>query len=107
GRDGDALAQLPPLGHLERVRDVGIALGELYLARLDAVERLARGGHLELRAPLHLLDRLRDGVERQEGRRDLGERAEDADLRVVLFIDPEAGKARLRPNERKLVRRVL
>src|SRR5712664_3477021 len=106
-RDGHAFPHLPPLGHLERVRDLGVALGQLDLARLESLVRLLRRLDLEVGTPLHLPDGLADRVEGQEGRRDLREGAQDPDLGVVLFVDPEPGERRLGPEERQLVRRVL
>ena len=46
-------------------------------------------------------------VQRQEGRRDLGQGAEDAHLGVVLLVDPQPREGRLGPDERQLVGRVL
>src|SRR4029453_5361950 len=106
-RNRDALAHLPPLGHLERVRDLGIALGHLDLARLEPVVRLLRGLHLEVGAPLDLPDGLAHPGERQEGRGDLGEGAEDPGLGVVFLVDPEARERGLGAQERQLVGRVL
>src|SRR2546430_13742470 len=52
----------------------------------------ARRGDFEIRAPLHLGDRLTHAVQREERRRDLGERAQDPHLGVVLLVDPETGE---------------
>src|SRR5262245_11721919 len=105
-RDRHALAHLPPLGHLERVRDLGVALGQLDLAALQALVRLLGRIDLELGAPLHLANRLAHALQSQERRSDLGERAQDAHLGVVLAVDPQAGEGRLGADERQLVRRV-
>src|SRR5437867_8248519 len=81
-RDGHALPHLPPLGHLERIRDLDVALGQLDLARLEPLVRLPRRLDLEVGAPRHFPDGLAHRVERQEGRRDLREGAHDPDLGV-------------------------
>src|SRR5713101_7946506 len=106
-RNGHALPHLPPLGHLERIRDLDVALGQLDFARLEPLVRLLRRLNLEVGAPLHLPDGLADRVERQEGRGDLGEGAQDPDLGVVLFVHPEPGERGLGAEERQLVGRVL
>src|SRR5712692_8653252 len=71
GRDRDAFAHLPPLRLLEGVGDLRVALGDLDLPRLQPLVGLAGRGDLQVCSPLHFLDRLADGVEREEGRRDL------------------------------------
>src|SRR3989454_826094 len=105
-RDGHALPHLPPLGHLERIRDLDVALGQLDFAGLEPLVCLLRRLDLEVRAPLDLLDGLAHPIERQEGRGDLGEGAQDPDLGVILFVDPEPGERGLRAEERQLVGRV-
>ena len=62
---------------------------------LDPLVGLPRRVGLQLRAPLRLADRRAHGVDVEEVRGDLGQRAEDARLRVVLLEDPEAGEGRL------------
>src|SRR5262247_4263448 len=106
-RDRDALAHLPPLGHLERVRNLGVALGQLDLARLQALVGLLRRADLQVRSPLDLADRGAHAVERQERRGDLGERAEDPRFGMVLLVDPESGERGLGADERQLVGCVL
>src|SRR5437867_3641577 len=98
-RDRHALPHLPPLGHLERVRDLGVTFGRLHVARLEPLVRLAGRGDLEVRAPLHLGDRLRHPVEREEGRRDLRERAQDPHLGVIFLVDPETAERGLGADE--------
>src|SRR5882724_6906555 len=105
--DRHALPHLPPLGHLERIRDLGVALGQLDFAGLEPLVRLLRRLDLDVRAPLDLLDGLAHPVERQERRGDLGEGAQDPDLGVILFVDPEPGERGLGAEERQLVGRVL
>src|SRR5439155_6044831 len=105
--DCHAFPHLPPLGHLERVRDLGVALGQLDFAGLEPLVRFLGRLDLEIRAPLDLPDGLTHPVEREERRGDLGESAQDADLRVVLAVDPEPGERGLGAEKRQLVGRVL
>src|SRR5262245_48854266 len=106
-RDRHALAHLPPLGHLERVRDLGVAFGHLDVAALQALVGFLRRIDLEIGSPLDLADGVAHALERQERRGDLGEGAEDPRLGVVLLVDPQSRERRLRADERQLVGRVL
>src|SRR5713101_4783983 len=107
GRNGHAFAHLPPLRLLEGERRLGVALGDLDRTRLEPVVGLARRRRLELGAPLRLLDRRADRVERQKAGLELGQGAQDARLGVILLVDPEAGEGGLGRNESQVVRRVL
>src|SRR5215467_12807058 len=106
-RDRHALAHLPPLRHLERVRDFRVALGHLDVAALQALVGFLRRIDLEIGSPLDLADGVAHALERQERRGDLGEGAEDPRLGVVLLVDPQSRERRLRADERQLVGRVL
>src|SRR5678815_1693741 len=106
-RNRDPLAHLPPLGLLEGERGLAIALGDADRARREALMRLPRGLHLDVRTPLRLADGLTDGLERKELRLDLGEGAQHPRLRVILLEDPEAREGGLGRDEGQVVWRLL
>src|SRR5262247_3288605 len=106
-RNRHALAHLPPLGHLERVRDLGVAFGQLDVAALQTLVCLLRRIDLQVGSPLDLADGGTHALERQERRRDLGERTEDPGLGMVFLVDPEPRERGLGADEGELVGRVL
>src|SRR5262249_31225733 len=79
----------------------------LHRPAAQALEGFARGRGLELRTPLRFLDGLADRIEGKEARLDLGQRPQDARLRVVLLVHPEPGEGSFGGDESQVVGSVL
>src|SRR5215469_2566962 len=101
-RYGDALTHLVPLGQLESVRRFRIALIGIYRDGTGALVGAGRGFGFHLIFPF-VHDGSLHGVQAEQFRKNARDRAEDAHVCVIVFIDPQTGEAGSSLNDGEVV----